>query len=271
MLLGCLIAMNATQGITALLLVGGLGTRLRSVVPGLPKPLASVGNRPFLELLVLQLRHQGIRQLVMCTGHLADQIENEFGDGRDLDMEIRYSREPRPLGTAGAVKLAQDCLQNAADFLVMNGDSFLQIDFRELISFHRQHGGLVSMAALRAENAHRYGAVKTDQGGRVIAFREKNGREASGLVNAGVYVFNRAVLDYLPEAPASLEREVFPRLVGRGMYALEQHGLFIDIGTPDDFARAQTIRDRLRQAAFGRDHSQFHIVDEYSAYIQKNP
>lgn len=247
------IAMNMTHHITALLLVGGKGTRLRSVVPGLPKPLASVGNRPFLELLVLQLRHQGIRHLVMCTGHLADQIENEFGDGGDLDIEIRYSREPRPLGTAGAVKLAQDCLQNAADFLVMNGDSFLQIDFCQLIGFHRQHGGSVSMAVLRAENAHRYGTVETDQRGRVIAFMEKTGREVAGLVNAGVYVFNRAVLDYLPEAPASLEREVFPRLLDQRMYALEQHGLFIDIGTPEDFARAQTMGECLRQAALSRE------------------
>ncbi len=177
----CLIATNRMDDVTALLLVGGMGTRLRSVVPRLPKPLASVGNRPFLELLVLQLRHQGIRHLVMCTGHLADQIENEFGDGRDLDIEIRYSREPRPLGTAGAVKLAQDCLQNAADFLVMNGDSFLQIDFCQLIGFHRQHGGSVSMAVLRAENAHRYGTVETDQGGRVIAFRKRPAGKFQGL------------------------------------------------------------------------------------------
>jgi mannose-1-phosphate guanylyltransferase len=248
----CLIAMNTMHDVTALLLVGGMGTRLRSVVPRLPKPLASVGDRPFLELLVLQLRHQGIRHLVMCTGHLADQIENEFGDGRDLDIEIRYSREARPLGTAGAVKLARDCLQNAADFLVMNGDSFLQVDFCQLIGFHRQHGGSVSMAVLRAENAPRYGTVETDQCGRVIAFMEKTGREVPGLVNAGVYVFNRAVLDYLPEAPASLEREVFPRLPDHRMYALEQHGRFIDIGTSDDFARAQPMGERLRQAAFGR-------------------
>lgn len=236
----------------AVLLVGGLGTRLRSVLPSIPKPLASVGDRSFLELLVRQLRQQGIHRLVMCTGYLGDQIENEFGDGSDLDVEIRYSREPHPLGTAGAVKLAQHCVQDATEFLVMNGDSFLEIDFWQLISFHLEHGGLVSMAVVRVQNVHRYGTVQVDPDGRVIGFAEKTGRDAPGLVNAGVYVFNRAVLDHIPEAAASLERDVFPRLLDHGVYALEQHGMFIDIGTPEDYARAQTICDRLNDAAFER-------------------
>jgi D-glycero-alpha-D-manno-heptose 1-phosphate guanylyltransferase len=238
--------------ITAVLLVGGMGTRLRSVVPGMPKPLAAVGDRPFLELLIRQLRHQGIRHLVMCTGHLADQIESEFGSGRSLDVEIGYSKETQPLGTAGAVKLARHGRQDAAEFLVMNGDSFLEIDFRELIGFHRGHGGLVSMAVLRVPNADRYGTVQVDPRGRVNGFAEKTGKEAPGLVNAGVYVFKSAVLDYIPEAAASLERDVFPRLLDHGVYALEQHGMFIDIGTPEDYVRAQSIYDRLRDAAFDR-------------------
>jgi NDP-sugar pyrophosphorylase family protein len=237
---------------TAVLLVGGMGTRLRSVVPGMPKPLASVGDRPFLELLVRQLRHQGIRHLVMCTGHLANQIESEFGSGRNLDVEISYSKETQPLGTAGAVKLARDGLRDGADFLVMNGDSFLEVDFRELIGFHRGHGGLVSMAVLRVPNADRYGTVQVDPRGRVTGFAEKTGKESPGLVNAGVYVFQRAVLDHIPDAPGSLERDVFPRLLEHGVFALEQHGMFIDIGTPEDYARAQTICDRLSDAAFDR-------------------
>jgi NDP-sugar pyrophosphorylase family protein len=237
---------------TAVLLVGGMGTRLRSVVPGMPKPLASVGDRPFLELLVRQLRHQGIRHLVMCTGHLAGQIESEFGSGRNLDVEITYSKETEPLGTGGALKLARHGLRDAADFLVMNGDSFLEIDFRELIGFHRGHGGLVSMAVLRVPNTDRYGTVQVDPRGRVTGFAEKTGKDAPGLVNAGVYVFERAVLDHIPEAAASLERDVFPRLLDGGVHALEQHGMFIDIGTPEDYARAQATSSRLRDAAFNR-------------------
>jgi D-glycero-alpha-D-manno-heptose 1-phosphate guanylyltransferase len=238
------------EDIKAVLLVGGLGTRLRSVVPSAPKPLASVGNRSFLELLVRQLQYQGIRRLVMCTGHLGDQIENEFGDGKSWDVAIEYSREPHPLGTAGAVKLAESYLREVPEFLVMNGDSFLEIDFRDLVRFHRRHAGLVSMAVLQVENAARYGTVRMDAENRVTGFSEKTGGEACGLVNAGVYVFERTVLDYIPEGPTSLERDIFPRLLNFGVHAQEQRGMFIDIGTPEDYARAQQLRDRLYETAF---------------------
>ena len=112
-----------------MLLVGGLGTRLRSVVPSTPKPLAAVGGQSFLELLVRQLRNQGITNLVMCTGYLGEQVQSEFGDGRSWGVAIEYSQEMSPLGTAGAVKLAQAYLRDVPEFLVMNGDSFLEIDF----------------------------------------------------------------------------------------------------------------------------------------------
>jgi D-glycero-alpha-D-manno-heptose 1-phosphate guanylyltransferase len=236
----------------AMLLVGGMGTRLRSVVSSIPKPMALVGDRPFLELLVRQLRHQCIRRLVMCTCHLAEQIESEFGDGRELDMEIRYSKEAHPLGTAGALKFAQRLLNNNHPFLVMNGDSFLEIDFSQLISFHGEHSGLVSMAVTRVQNARRYGTVQVHRSGRVIGLAEKADTDTGALVNAGVYVFSHAVLDQIPEAAASLERDIFPRLLDHGVYALEQKGMFIDIGTPEDYARAQTISDRLYCAASER-------------------
>lgn len=241
-----------SEEIKAVLLVGGMGTRLRSVVPCKPKPLAAIGNSSILELLVQQLRNQAIRNLVMCVGHLADQIEQQFGDGRTRDVAIEYSKESSPLGTAGAVKLAQQYLQNAPYFLVMNGDSFLEIDFHQLVQFHRAHVGLVSMAVSRVQNATRYGTVEVDSGGRVIRFTEKTGSDSPGLINAGVYVFDRRVFDHIPEGRASLESEVFPHLLDHGIYALEQHSIFIDIGTPEDYARAQGLCDRLYDAAFQR-------------------
>jgi NDP-sugar pyrophosphorylase family protein len=243
-------ATNQRAGnVKAVLLVGGLGTRLRSIVPSTPKPLASVGDKSFLELLVRQLRYQGIRSLVMCTGYLGDKIEDEFGDGESWGVTIEYSKELSPLGTAGAVKLAQSHLRDAPEFLVMNGDSFLEVDFNELIRFHHQHGGLISMAVLRVGNAARYGTVQIGAEGRVIGFTEKTGDEASGTVNAGVYVFDRTVLEHIPEGPASLERDVFPKVLSLGVYAMEQRGVFIDIGTPEDYARAQQLRDRLYETA----------------------
>jgi NDP-sugar pyrophosphorylase family protein len=237
------------QDTPAILLVGGTGTRLQPVLPSTPKPLARVGNMPFLELLVLQLRSQGIRRMVMCTGHLADQIEEEFGDGSKWDVAIEYSKESRPLGTAGAVKFAERHLEEVSEFLVMNGDSFLQLDFRELIRFHRKHNGLISMAVRRLPDATRYGTIEMDTHHRVVGFSEKTDSQAPNIVNGGVYVFNRAVLEHIPQGPASFEKDVLPRLLEGGVYALEQHGMFIDIGTPEDYARAQTLFGKLYQVA----------------------
>jgi len=233
------------KDLKAVLLVGGMGTRLRPVLMGTPKPLASVGQRPFLELLVRQLRHQGIRQLVFCTGYLAEEIEKQFGDGSRWGVTIAYSREPSALGTAGAVKLAQPLLREAPDFLVMNGDSFMQTDIQELIAFHRRCGGIASMAVVRMKNEKRYGTVQFAAGGRVSGFTEKGDGSPSGFINAGTYVFNRKIFDYIPLGPASLEKDVFPRILGSGLFAVEQHGVFIDIGTPEDYARAQALCETL--------------------------
>ena len=240
---------DALEDTPAVLLVGGLGTRLQSVLPSTPKPLAQVGNAPFLELLVLQLRSQGIRRVVMCTGYLADQIEEQFGDGRKWGVRIDYSKEPSPLGTAGAVKFAEPYLQQDSDFLVMNGDSFLEMDFRQLVRFHRERGGLISMAVRRVPDAARYGTVEVNANQRVVGFLEKTGAQVPGTINGGVYVFNRAVLDHISQGPASFEKDVFPRLLECGAYALEQHGMFIDIGTPEDYLRAQSLCQSLYQAA----------------------
>ena len=232
----------------AVLLVGGLGTRLREAVPSTPKPLARVGNRPFLELLIRQLVGQGIKHLIMCTGYLAEQIESEFGDGSDLGATIEYSREPHPLGTGGALKFAQGLLRGAHDFLVMNGDSFLELDLDQFIRFHHTQGGLTTMAVVWVENAGRYGTVHADSNDRVTGFLEKTGDTSPGLINAGIYIFKSAVLEYIPDGSVSLEKEVFPRLLAHGMYASRQQGMFIDIGTPADYTHAQNLIDRLRRA-----------------------
>jgi len=237
------------ENIPAALLVGGFGTRLRSLVPNTPKPLATVGDKSFLELLVRQLRSQGIRRLVFCTGYLADQIEKHFGDGHKWDVSIEYSKELQPLGTAGAVKLAGSYLQDAPEFLVMNGDSFMEVDLDRLLKFHRERNALVTMAVRRVENTGRYGTVGLEGDGRITGFMEKTGSEEPGVVNAGVYIFTHEVLEYIPQGPSSLEKDIFPKLLSHGVYALEQEGVFIDIGTPEDYARAQEICDRLYEAA----------------------
>lgn len=238
-----------SENIPAVLLVGGMGRRLRPILPSTPKPLAPIGNMPFLQLLVLQLRSQGFRRLVMCTGHKADQIEEEFGDGRKWDVTIDYSKESSPLGTAGAVKLAGNYLSEDSEFLVMNGDSFLELDIRQFIRFHRQQGGWASITVCRVPDAARYGTVQLGALNRVIRFREKMGIRKPGVINGGVYVFNGAVLQHIPSGTSSLERDVLPSILKHRVYALEQNGMFIDIGTPEDYARAQALHQTLCEAA----------------------
>ena len=239
----------AAKHLQAILLVGGKGTRLQSVVASKPKPLATVGNVPFLELLVMQLRSQGIRRMIMSTGHLAEQIEESFGDGRRWEADIQYAREREPLGTAGAVKFAASLLKQDSDFLVVNGDSFIELDIQGFIRFHREHDALVSMAVCKISDAARYGTVQFDDGKRVTGFSEKMGKQQPGFINAGAYIFKRGILDRIPPGPCSLEKDVFPELLTQGMYAFEAQGIFIDIGTPEDYARAQTLYEKLRQAA----------------------
>jgi D-glycero-alpha-D-manno-heptose 1-phosphate guanylyltransferase len=230
----------------AVLLVGGLGTRLRALVPNRPKPLARIGDTSFLALLLEQLRRENVRDVVLCTGYMAEQVEAEFGDGTRVGMNIVYSRETEPLGTAGALRLAQSHVA-AETFIVMNGDSFVEVDFTRLRTFHQNKGGIATMVLSRVDNASRYGTVEIDDLHHVRNFAEKTGRDGPGLINAGVYICEPTLFQYLPEYSGSLERDVFPRLIGRGLFGLEQSGLFIDIGTPDDYLAAQHIRDRLRQ------------------------
>lgn len=237
--------LSINSDISAVVLVGGLGTRLRSVLPSTPKPLAPFGGKTFLGLLIRQLQTQGIRRAILCTGFLAEQIETEFGDGKDWGLAIEYSREEEAMGTAGALKLSQFQLMQNTDFLVMNGDSFTEINFERLVRFHRRHGGLASMVVVPMNNAGRYGTVQISQDLRITGFSEKTGGNTHGFINAGIYAFSRAIFDYIPAGPASLEKEIFHRIIPRGMYAFKQDGMFIDIGIPEDYARAQVLSDRL--------------------------
>jgi D-glycero-alpha-D-manno-heptose 1-phosphate guanylyltransferase len=233
----------------ALLLVGGFGTRLRPVLASSPKPLAEVGGRTFLELLICQLRSQGIRRIVMCTGYLGNQIEETFGDGEQFGVTITYSQEMQPMGTGGAVKLASRNVALDPEFIVMNGDSFIEVDIGRLSRFHREHKGLATIAVRYVEDTARYGRVEPGPEGRIVKFLEKSNAGGPGLVNAGVYVFDTAILARIKDGPASLEQDVFPAILDSGVFAYEETGLFIDIGTPEDYAKAKLISSSLYGAA----------------------
>ena len=226
--------------IGAFVLCGGLGTRLRSVVSDRPKSMALVAGVPFLEILLRQLRDQGVREVVLGTGYMADQIEKYFGDGKILGLALRYSRETEPLGTGGAVKLAERSLGDPT--LVINGDSYVDYDLAAMESTRARTDAALVMMLQSVPDVSRYGSVKIERDGRVKEFVEKGKLTGPGLINAGVYLLRKGVLAALPPGkPVSLEREIFPGLLREKVYGLVSNGIFVDIGIPADLERAQTL------------------------------
>lgn len=218
--------------VRAFVLVGGLGLRLRSVTGDRPKSLATVGGRPFLHYVLAQLAREGLVDVTLCTGYGAEQIEAFVGDGGSWGLRVDHSHETTPLGTGGAVRLALE-RSEASQGLVLNGDSYFDISFRELLAAHRRLGGVATLAARRTEDAGRYGTVRISETGDVLAFDEK-AAEGPADINAGVYVLERDALSWAPRTPAfSLERDLFPALVADGrLRAVPFDAFFIDIGIP---------------------------------------
>jgi D-glycero-alpha-D-manno-heptose 1-phosphate guanylyltransferase len=230
--------------IPALILAGGLGTRLRNTFNGGPKSMAPIGGRPFLDYLLLQLSHAGFRRVVLCLGYGRTQIEDWAKDGRAWGLEIAYSVEMKRLGTGGAIKQAESLL-DTDDFLLLNGDSFLVIDLQQLVRAHLRAAPWATLALTRVDDPVRYGTVILGTDSQILAFVEKDSapdtQSRSNMINAGVYVLSRRVLDLIPEsATVSLEREVFPRLLAKGVRGFPTNGYFVDIGVPRDFERAQS-------------------------------
>jgi NDP-sugar pyrophosphorylase family protein len=234
--------MDGLKNTTAVILAGGLGTRLREVVADRPKVMAEVNGRPFLACLLDRLAEVGIRRVVLCTGYMAELVRDTFGD-QYLEMTLLYSREESPLGTGGALRLALP--QVVSDpVLVMNGDSFCDADLELFASQHQAASALASLVLVQVEDVARYGAVEVDEDGRVVSFREKGSQSGKGLINAGIYLLARYVITSIPpESVVSLEREVFPRLIGDGFSAFLHPSRFIDIGIPSDYHAASAYLD----------------------------
>lgn len=233
-------SITGVSNLRAFVLCGGLGTRLRSVLSDRPKSMAPVGGVPFLEVLLKNLKAQGIDQVILGTGYLAEQIEDYFGDGGELGLTLRYSREKEPLGTGGALKLAGKLLSDPV--VVLNGDSYVEWDFAAALRLFKEKEARLVMVLQPVPDVGRYGSVTIDAEGRVIDFVEKGAGTGAGLINAGIYLLRKEIMDELPDGQAvSLERDVFPGLLARGVYGLVADGLFIDIGIPADLERAQTL------------------------------
>jgi len=223
----------------AVILSGGLGLRLRPVLADRPKGLAMVGDRPFLEWLILALTLAGVRRIVLATGYLGEAIEHALGDGSRWEIELVYSHESQPAGTGGALRLAAGHTRGNP-VLVLNGDSYCRFDLTRMLTLHGEKRAQATMWLQPNADASRYGTVELDAGtGEVTAFLEK-GRPGEGLISCGVYLVERSVIESIPEGrPVSLEQDVFPRLAG--LYGIVGSGTFLDIGTPEALAQASRV------------------------------
>jgi NDP-sugar pyrophosphorylase family protein len=163
-----------------------------------------------------------------------------FGDGEQWGVNIRYATETEPMGTAGAIKSAEKLIEESQkDFLVLNGDSFLEYDYRKLIEFHKTSKSNLTIALTLVQNTGRYGSVTINNRREIVSFSEKNQHSGSKLINAGVYVMNKTVFAEIPQnKPCSLERDIFPKLIGNRCYGVPVEGYFIDIGTPESYQKA---------------------------------
>jgi NDP-sugar pyrophosphorylase family protein len=206
--------------------------------------MASVANKPFLEYVLAKLRIDGITDVVLCVGYRRSQIQSHFHKGTKWGLQLRYSVEEEILGNAGAVKKAASMIDAAALF-VFNGDSFLDLDVQAMWDFHNSRKALATVALVALPQTKRYGPVLTNEHGEISAFREKNDdsiASANGkcLINAGTYLLSRHFIDLIPDGrPVSIEKDMFPMLIGSGLYGFFTQGSFFDIGVPDDLARAQ--------------------------------
>jgi len=220
----------------AVLLSGGLGTRLRGLFPDLPKALVPILGKPIIERQVRWLHSLGISRVHIAAGYMATAIEDWFRQNDLSPIEVTFSRETKPLGTAGAVKFAVDHTRQCPYYLVLNGDSLLpNLSLKELCSSGNIQDRLMTMAVTEIEDASRYGTVTMDAQGNALAFLEKNQVQGTAWVNGGVYYMNRQLLNMIPSDTAcSLEKEIFPELASTGkLKCVSCPGPLLDMGTPD--------------------------------------
>jgi len=237
--------MDNHADITAAILAGGMGTRLRSAVNDRPKILAEVNGRPFLAFLLDRLHFSGVRHTVLLTGYMGEFVEKVIGHRWEA-MRISYSHEKIRSDTGGAIRLALPYFRTPR-VLVMNGDSFVPFEIKSLKDSHIANYALISLLLTFKTDVSRYGAVTLDDKGRVVRFNEKNAAGGAGLINAGTYILNTEIIGEIPaDRPVSIEREIFPSWIGNGFYGVTTKGPFIDIGTPETYGQACAFFEKIK-------------------------
>ena len=224
----------------ALILAGGEGTRLRPLTSTIPKPVVPLAGRPFISYMIEWLRGHGVDDVILGCGFMAEGVRAVLGDGGELGVRLRYLEEPRPLGTGGALKFAEELLDER--FLMLNGDVLTDIDLSAQLAQHDRTGARATLALISVEDPSAYGLVRRAEDLSVTEFVEKPGPELReiALVNAGAYVLEREILEAMAPAGTniSIERDVFPTLVGHGLFGYEAAGYWLDIGTPARYLQA---------------------------------
>ena len=239
----------------AILLCGGMGTRLRSVVSDRPKPMADICGKPFLQYLLEMLRDKGITEVIFALGYMGEMIEEYFQDGSAFGLKIAYSYEEEPLGTGGAIRNALPKIMEE-EVLVLNADTYFPMDYQGLYHFHQENDGDFSLATRAVPDISRYGAVRRDAAGRILAWNEKlsegeNSRALPGEINGGIYVMKKSLIAEIPEGKQSLEQDCIPKWLSEGkrIFGLPFEGYFMDIGIPKDYQ--QFITD-VKQGKHGK-------------------
>jgi mannose-1-phosphate guanylyltransferase len=223
----------------AIILVGGPGTRLRPLTDNCPKPIVPVLNRPFLEHTLAHLKQSGIKDVILAMSYLPDAIREYFGDGERCGMKLTYCIEKEPMGTAGAVKNAAAYLDGP--FVVLNGDDvFIELNIDDVFTFHRKKKAMATIFLTQVENPSAFGVVETDSNQKVQRFIEKppHGTETTNWINAGGYILEPEVLDYIPSGQHYMfEKGLFPRLLEQGepVFGYPYRGYWLDMGTPEKY------------------------------------
>lgn len=228
---------------TAILLVGGFGTRLMPLTKNTPKPMLTVAGIPVTEHQLNMAKAAGITRIVLATSYLAELFTPYFGDGSKWGMQIQYAVEKTPLGTGGAIRNASKLINSSESIVILNGDVLSSHNLSEQIRQHEEHDADVTLHLTKVEDARAYGSVPTDSNGRVTAFLEKMENPVTNQINAGCYVFNPRVLESIAlDTVVSVERETFPALVASGaaVFGYLESSYWVDIGTPQALMNAST-------------------------------
>ena len=233
------------SGLSAVILAGGLGTRLRAMVSDRPKVMAMVADRPFVEWILIALQAAGIRHVVFCIGYLGDMIRDYFQDGTAWGMTIEYSCEQELLGTGGALR---QCLSyvHSDPVLVLNGDSFCQVDLGAYLTWYREQDRAGALVLTKVSNPDRFGTVDLAQDGCIMNFREKSHTYTSSWINAGIYLFSRRFIEAIPtHQQVSLEQNILPFWTGRNLWGFPCVADFVDLGTPEGLLETEELLSSL--------------------------